>query len=61
MASLDDEGCAQGPSLAPLSGSLASGAHKVSAVASDHHGKAKLPLIRDQAPGPGSCPVNTLP
>lgn len=60
-ASLDDEGCAQGPSLAPLSGSLVSGARKVSAVASDHCGKAKLPLIRDQAPGPGSCPVNTLP
>lgn len=61
MASLDDEGCAQGPGLAPPSGSLASGAREVSAVASDHRGKARLPLIRDQDPGPGSCPVNTLP
>lgn len=51
MASLNDEGCAQGPGSARPSGSLVFGARVVSTVASDHRGKASLPSL---APGPRS-------
>lgn len=53
---MGDEGCAQGPESAPPSGFLASGACVVSTVASDHHGKARLPLTRTGPPVQAAAP-----